>query len=106
MNAFYDRLGSLALPVIVYSLALTFLWMSGSYLTKFRNYMNFSYRYSPLLGAVLFSLSDSLIALSKFRPDKFDLPATKYTTILTYWIAQLFISLTAIKYENRTIEAT
>lgn len=103
MYTFYDRLGGLAIPVIIYSFALTFLWMTGSYLTKFRNYMNFAYRYSPLFGAILFSLSDSLIALGKFRPDTFDLPATKYTTIITYWIAQLFISLTAIRHENQKI---
>lgn len=104
LNTFYDKLGSLALPVSIYSFALTILWMSGSYILKFRKYMSFAYRYSPLIGAILFSFSDALIALNKFRPETFNMPVLKFTTIITYWIAQLCISITAIKYECLQVE--
>lgn len=63
--------------------------------------MGVIHRYAPLVGAVLFSLSDTLIALSKFRPEIFAISLVRYSIIITYWLAQTCISLTAINYVKK-----
>lgn len=94
----FDTLGEFTIPVFVYALALSFLWMSGSYLSSFRQNFGFVLKISPFLGAFFFSFSDSVIALSKFRPHIFNISASMYIIIITYWLAQLFITLTGIKH--------
>jgi len=65
-------------PVVVYALAL------GSML-----YFAFQLRVSALtLGAVLFVLSDSLLAFAKF---KFEYPWNSFAVMSTYILAQLLL---------------
>lgn len=96
----FDALGEFTIPVFIYGLALSFLWMFGSYLSSFRHNLGFLFRISPFLGSFFFSFSDSVIALNKFKPHIFKGPPIMYTIIITYWIAQLFITLTAIKHHH------
>jgi alkenylglycerophosphocholine/alkenylglycerophosphoethanolamine hydrolase len=48
--------------------------------------------WSGLLGAVLFALSDTLLALDRFHAP---VPAARYAVILLYWAGQLGIALSA-----------
>ncbi|MBK9520785.1 MAG: hypothetical protein IPO13_04025 [Rhodocyclaceae bacterium] len=50
-------------------------------------------RWSPLLGALLFGFSDSLIGINKFVTP---LPGAAYPIILLYWAGQGLIAAAAV----------
>ena len=80
---FYPYLDKMALPVLIYIFVImTMVWRA--YLQK--NYNKFAiYAFA---GAVLFAISDSNIALTKFVQD-YDY--SKIVTIILYWSAQFLI---------------
>ncbi|WP_212000545.1 lysoplasmalogenase [Chitinophaga sp. HK235] len=85
-------LGNLAIPVIVYSLVISITVQSVIHA--------FHYRHQPaawycLIGAILFMLSDSLIALGKFYHP---LPAGGILVMLTYGLAQAGLVHGSVKY--------
>ena len=47
-------------------------------------------------GAMLFMLSDSVLALARFRPRGLEIPLPKLWVMLTYYTAQICIALSAI----------
>jgi uncharacterized membrane protein YhhN len=59
----YDDLGIMRLPVIMYTIVL--LSMLSTAINRFKKVSNESY-YTVLIGAALFVLSDSLLAVNKF----------------------------------------
>lgn len=80
---FYPHLEKMALPVLIYIFVImTMVWRA--YLQK--NYNKFAIY--AFVGAVLFAISDSNIALTKFVQD-YDY--SKIVTILLYWSAQFLI---------------
>lgn len=87
------KLGPLLVPVFVYVLVIaTMLWSSSRYAHAYKKYL-------PLLGAILFVLSDSLIAINKFITP---FSQARYAIIITYWLAQYLIILPLVSHENRT----
>ena len=49
-----------------------------------------------LRGALLFVLSDSVLALGRFQPRGLQIPCPKLWVMTTYYSAQLFIAMSAI----------
>lgn len=76
----HDSLGSMLIPVTAYSLVIAAMGISAM-LAELR---------SPLaaIGALLFIVSDDMIALGRFHSA---VPAENYLIWITYYAAQLFI---------------
>ena len=84
-------LGSMTIPVLLYVVVIcTMLWRAASRVgvpgipTRSAN--------TGLWGALLFTFSDSLLALNRFA---FTIPYAGYIVILTYWLGQSDIALSA-----------
>jgi uncharacterized membrane protein YhhN len=85
------NLGDLTIPVIVYMLViLTMMWRAFSLTDGYGR--SVSLAQTAGWGALLFGLSDSLIALNKFWQP---LPGAAYAIILTYWLGQIGIARSA-----------
>ena len=87
-------LGSMKLPVRIYGVVLSFMLMLAMH-TLFST--NKKAGWWMTLGAVLFVASDSLLAINKFY-SAFSHAGT--WVMLTYGLAQLFITEGAVKYIN------
>lgn len=81
----YPSLEVLAIPVLIYVLCITLMAWQGIGLYIWKKKKPFLY---ILLGAILFMISDSIIALNKFVY-AFDL--SKLIILSTYWTAIFFI---------------
>ena len=92
MTILSPYLESLKLPVRIYGVVISFMLLlalhTGSITNKNASLM-------IIIGAVLFIISDSLLALNKFYAS-FDYAGM--AVMLTYGLAQLFIAEGAIKY--------
>jgi alkenylglycerophosphocholine hydrolase len=80
---FYPFLGEMLIPVSIYTIVImTMVWRS--YLQRnFDKYAVFAF-----IGAILFAISDSNIALTKFIQDY---QQSQYVTIILYWTGQYLI---------------
>jgi uncharacterized membrane protein YhhN len=87
-------LGHLKLPVRIYGVVLSFMWMLAMH-TLFSK--NKRAGWWMTIGAVLFVASDSLLAINKFY-STFGFGAI--IIMLTYGLAQLFITEGGVKYIN------
>jgi alkenylglycerophosphocholine/alkenylglycerophosphoethanolamine hydrolase len=80
-------LGEMTLPVVVYMLAIgTMMWRAAA------RWGDHPRATAALAGAVLFGLSDTLIAIDRFRVP---LPGAPYAIILLYWAGQAGIAASA-----------
>lgn len=80
-------LGEMTVPVVVYMLAIgTMMWRAAA---RWGNHPGAT---AALAGAVLFGLSDTLIAIDRFRVP---LPGEPYAIILLYWAGQAGIAASA-----------
>jgi uncharacterized membrane protein YhhN len=87
-------LGKLSLPVRIYGVVLSFMLMLAMHTTFSRQK---TAGWLMTIGAILFVISDSLLAIDKFYS------ALQYASviiILTYGLAQLLITLGATRYIN------
>jgi uncharacterized membrane protein YhhN len=83
MGRLWPQLGALRLPVAVYAaLLLAMMWRA---LVASRAVG----RWDAAAGALLFGLSDSLIALDRFGPP---FPGARWLVMATYWAGQLGIA--------------
>jgi uncharacterized membrane protein YhhN len=86
------RLGALRLPVALYVAAIVaMMWRAAARGEK-----------AGLAGAVLFALSDTLIALDRFVSP---LPGARYAIMVLYWAGQLGIAWSAILAGGRRAQA-
>lgn len=82
------RLGSLTIPVLVYVLVIvTMLWRA--FCLTDADGRTISLAQTAAWGALLFGLSDTLIALDRFWQP---IPAAPYAIILAYWAGQIGIA--------------
>ena len=82
-----SSLGDMAIPVFIYAIAVGSMGMMAALRFKSVSSRSFSL---VLLGAVLFIISDSIIALDKFLFDG-QLPFTSMIIMSTYIVAQFLI---------------
>jgi uncharacterized membrane protein YhhN len=82
----WPHIGSLRIPVVIYAAVLMVMgWQAAELWLTWRDWSALA----AMLGAVLFMLSDSTLALDKFRG-----PIAQRSVIVmsTYWAAQLLIA--------------
>ncbi|MCO6451255.1 MAG: lysoplasmalogenase [Caldilineales bacterium] len=85
------NLGDLTIPVLFYVIVIcTMLWRAGSRVGV-PDILVFSAR-AALVGALLFTLSDTLLAYNRFVEP---IALARYGVITTYWLGQLGIALSA-----------
>jgi uncharacterized membrane protein YhhN len=87
-------LGKLSLPVRIYGVVLSFMVMLAMHTTFIRQKRA---GWFMAIGAILFVISDSLLAIDKFYS------ALNYSgliVMITYGVAQLLITLGAVEYIN------
>ena len=80
------RLGVLKIPVIVYALVLASMFIASLYASSISS----TWQSLIIIGALLFVVSDSILALNKFLNP---FPTASFLVMLTYGLAQLFIVL-------------
>ena len=96
----YPSLGQMLIPVVVY--ATIIMLMAIAALNRWQRVSDASFGW-VFLGALLFVLSDSLIALGRFGDHLFSIPLLRYWIMSTYMCAQLCIVLGMLKKENLPI---
>ena len=90
-------LGNMRLPVRIYGVVLSFMVMLAMHTTLGKNKKAALWM---TMGAILFVASDSTLAVNKFF-SSFDYAGL--IVMLTYGLAQLFITVGAVKYINLEI---
>lgn len=92
-------LGALTIPVLLYVIVIcTMLWRAASRVGA-PDILVFSAR-AALVGAVLFTFSDSLLAYNRFVEP---IALARYGVIITYWLGQTGIALSAWRNPNTTL---
>lgn len=86
--------GGLRIPVVVYACAITGMALAA---LNLRDFLLREHFLGLMAGVVLFLLSDSLIALNKFRPEAVNLPLIRLWIMATYLLGQYFIAANAVK---------
>ncbi len=85
--------GAFAVPLAIYVLAIgAMIWRAAA--CALAPGGDFLVRWSALVGALLFGLSDFLIGIHRFHQP---LPGAAFTIIVTYWMAQSLLSTAAIR---------
>jgi uncharacterized membrane protein YhhN len=90
----YHSLGEMKIPVILYAVIILSMLLSA--LNRFGKVNGVSYMY-VVIGAILFVLSDSMIAINKYYI-KFDF--ARSLIMITYIAAQYLIVLGCIRQDN------
>lgn len=82
----YPSIGTLKIPVLVYALIVATMFIVSLYAFSYSLF----WQTICIWGALLFLLSDSILALNKFG---YPFPSASFLVMLTYGLAQLFIVL-------------
>ena len=88
----YSHLGGMKLPVLVYGVVISCMFMLAMHMLSIKNKAAGKWM---MMGALLFVMSDSLLAINKFY-QPFEIAAV--AIMITYGLAQLFIVEGAIQY--------
>ncbi|MEO5787784.1 lysoplasmalogenase [Gelidibacter sp.] len=86
-----NNLGDLLIPVVFYILVILLMIISAFLRQKKVSQKSFIFVF---IGAILFVISDSILALNKFY---MPLPFSSISIMLTYGLAQFFIVLGLLK---------
>ena len=89
--------GALSIPVVLYMSIIGLMIWRAAALAADETTAGFV-RWSPMLGALLFGFSDSLIGINKFVAP---VPGSAYPIILLYWAGQSLIAAAAIARAQR-----
>ena len=92
MTLLSPYLGTMKLPVRIYGIVISFMFMLAMHMLFINNKMAGRWMLS---GAMLFVMSDSILALNKFYQP---FEAAGIIIMLTYGLAQFFIVMGAIHY--------
>ena len=85
-------LGKMKLPVCIYGIVISFMFLLAMHMLFIKNK---TAGYWMMIGALLFVMSDSILAINKFyQPFEF----AGIIIMLTYGLAQLFITQGAVLY--------
>jgi uncharacterized membrane protein YhhN len=80
----WHDLGSLQLPVLIYTIAISMMVISALIRRT-----SISWQFPVIIGVILFMISDAVLAISKFG--NMVTPLTEITIIVTYMFAQYLI---------------
>ncbi|WP_033956306.1 lysoplasmalogenase [Psychroserpens jangbogonensis] len=90
-----DGLGDLLIPVVVYMIVILSMSTSAYLRQKLNNTISYNWVF---IGAILFMLSDSILALDKFYQP---LPLSSISIMLTYALAQYCIVIGILKHNKQ-----
>lgn len=90
----YSRLGGMKIPVLIYAIVLTGMVLAALFRFGKTSSSSFALVFG---GAILFMISDSLIAINKFLEP---LPMAGIWIMVTYIVAQYLIVTGLLKHEN------
>lgn len=90
-------LSDMTIPVVVYSIAIMTMGLSALNMT---GRVSKSVALYILLGAILFILSDSVIALNKFKSDDLHIPMPNLIIMVTYILGQFLIVEGVVRHEK------
>jgi len=93
VSILYGKLGGLKIPVIVYALVITVMALTALYRFGRTNASSFTMVFG---GAILFMMSDSLIAINKFMEP---LPMSGFWIMVTYIGAQFLIVCGLLRHQ-------
>jgi uncharacterized membrane protein YhhN len=85
LSLLFPKLGGMAVPVLVYSLTIGSMLLAAVHAVHAQAP---AHKWTGVLGAALFVLSDSLLAINKFHTP---FAYAGFAIMLTYGLAQLFI---------------
>ena len=92
ISLLYSHLGGMKLPVLVYGIVISWMFMLAMHMLFIKNKTAGKWM---MTGALLFVISDSLLAVNKFYQP---FAIAGVVIMLSYGLAQLFIVEGAIKY--------
>lgn len=88
LGSLWPKLGDMQIPVLVYSLVITLMGLAA--LDRYGAVSSRSF-WMVLIGALLFIISDSLIAFSRFGQEIVEISLPGFWIMLTYILAQFLI---------------
>jgi uncharacterized membrane protein YhhN len=89
------KLGDMQIPVLIYALSISCMLIAAlQFATDNKNYIVCA------IGALLFVASDSILGINKFHTT-FD--SASFLIMLTYGLAQLFLIIGIVQYENNKL---
>ena len=94
VTVLYPYLGALRIPVMVYAGVITIMAMQGLFRFGYTTHKSFWFIFS---GALLFMLSDSVLAINKFMHP---IPLASFSIMVTYIAAQYLITQGAIDHQS------
>lgn len=95
-----NHLATMAFPIAVYTITIcTMMWRASACLGTSKS--GWIYRRYAVIGAVLFAVSDTLIAIDRFYCY---LPYIRYSIIGLYWLGQYSIMLSALEKHPYTVD--
>lgn len=97
-----DLPGAFRVPVTIYSMVIIAMALSCLQFSPFFSRPVF---WTIFTGVLLFVISDSLIALSRFKAESITVPQSRFLIMSTYIIAQYLIARGSV-WANRELEAT
>ena len=92
ISLLYTHLGGMKLPVLVYGVVISCMFMLAMHMLSIKNKTAGRWM---MIGALLFVMSDSLLAINKFYQP---FAIASVAIMITYGLAQLFIVEGAIQY--------
>lgn len=95
ITVLYPHLGGLKIPVILYAIVLMVMVLQGLFRYGFTNSISF---WSVFVGAVIFMISDSLIAINKFLTF---VPLAGLAVMSTYMLAQFLLINGLLSHKNK-----
>jgi len=93
----WGDLGAMRIPVVIYSIVIMLMGLSALNMIGRVSKVSSSW---ILCGAILFILSDSIIALNKFKAEDLELPMPSLLIMLTYITGQFLIVEGIIKSQK------
>lgn len=96
LQAVWDKTGNLQIPVLIYTIVISLMGVTATFNTIENG------DYYSLLGAMLFIISDALIALNTFHSISVEGLNFPFLIMLTYIGAQLILVSSVIKQMNKT----
>ena len=96
LQAVWDKTANLQIPVLIYTIVISLMGVTATFNTIENG------DYYSLLGAMLFIISDALIALNTFHSISVEGLNFPFLIMLTYIGAQLILVSSVIKQMNKT----
>ena len=94
LNFISSNLGTMRYPVILYMVIIMLMFLAATHRQKEVGKLSYNL---ILIGAILFVVSDSILALNKFyKPILYP----QISIMLTYGLAQLLITLGILRQDN------